>query len=262
VSYTCPQGHQSSTGDFCDVCGSPIDAAGSAAPSQPSAPAGAPSATPPPAPSAPSGTPPKPCPNCGAENPDDALFCEDCGYDFATGQLPPPPAEVDPASGLVLPPTPEPGNAPAPSPAGEPELSGVDWVVEVWVDPDWFTSQQADGTCPTSGVPTVVPLPGDKALIGRRSKSRGLEPDIDVSSDGAISHNHAELSRNGEQWSVKDLGSTNGTFVGKPDGTYPSTPITPQQPHVLDDDERIYLGAWTRLVVRRATDQERSSTSS
>ena len=26
MTYTCPQGHQSSTADFCDVCGEPIDA--------------------------------------------------------------------------------------------------------------------------------------------------------------------------------------------------------------------------------------------
>ena len=141
-------------------------------------------------------------------------------------------------------------------------LTGVDWVAEVWVDPDWFTHQQAAGACPTSGLPTVVPLKGTVVLIGRRSKSRNINPEIDCTSDGAISHRHAELARNGERWSVKDLGSTNGTYVGSPGGAYPDDALAPQQPRELADDERIYLGAWTRVVVRKATDSEKAGTSS
>ena len=30
------------------------------------------------------------CPNCSAQNPPDALFCEACGYDYTTGTLPRP----------------------------------------------------------------------------------------------------------------------------------------------------------------------------
>ncbi len=196
----------------------------------------------------------EPCPNCGAQNLPDALFCENCGYDFATGQLPPPvSANIDPTSGLLVPP----GGAANPA-SSTPDLTDIDWVAEIWVDPDWFNSQQAEGTCPTSGLPTVVPLAASTATIGRRSKSRGLDPEIDVSTDGAISHRHAELTRSGDRWSVTDLGSTNGTFIGKPDGTYPTDPLPPNEPHELDDDERVYLGAWTRVVVRAATPQEKT----
>ena len=56
---------------------------------------------------------------------------------------------------------------------------------------------------------------------------------------------------------VEDLGSTNGTFVGGPTAPIRPTRCPPQQPHELADDERIYLGAWTRIVVRKATDDER-----
>jgi hypothetical protein len=186
---------------------------------------------------------PKTCPNCQATNTADALFCEDCGYDFATGQLPPPPAQIDPMSGRLVAPT---------------RPTDAQWVAEVWVDPDWFTHQQAAGSSPTSGVPTVVPLRGTVQLIGRRSRSRNINPEIDCSGDGAISHRHAELSLTGERWSVKDLGSTNGTYVGEP-GDYPDKPLPPQQPRELADDERIYLGAWTRVVVRKATDAEKAA---
>jgi hypothetical protein len=247
VSATCPQGHASSTDDFCDVCGEPIGASGPADPP----PTARSEPTPPPAPAPPPTAPlaakpagpPKTCPNCQAGNAADALFCEDCGYDFATGQLPPPPAQIDPISGRVL---------PAP-----PQRVTTEWVAEVWVDPDWFTHQQAAGSCPTSGLPTVVSLKGTVQLIGRRSGSRNISPEIDCSGDGAISHRHAELSLSGERWSVKDLGSTNGTYVGDP-GTLPDDPLPPQQRRELADDERVYLGAWTRIVVRRATDAEKA----
>lgn len=257
MSAVCPQGHTSSTDDFCDVCGEPIQGAPSEAPATPgplAAPTPGSTGAGAPAPVG-AGTAHKPCPNCQAQNAADALFCEDCGYDFATGQLPPPAAVPDPVSGVLVPP------AGAASPAPPPNLAGVEWVAEVWVDPDWFGSQQAEGTCPSSGLPTVVPLTGTEVLIGRRSKSRSLTPDIDCTGDGAISHRHATLTLAGEQWSVEDLGSTNGTFVGQPDGTFPSDPIPAQQPHELADDERVYVGAWTRIVVRRATAQEKSGSS-
>jgi hypothetical protein len=264
MSAVCPQGHTSSTDDFCDVCGAPIEPGPSAfagtskppvTPTPPAAPSTPPPATPSASPSSlslpPTGVAPKQCPNCSAANSSDALFCEDCGYDFTTGQLPPPPAPIDPGSGRIGP------TASAPA-----DPSHVDWVAEIWIDPDWFTHQQAAGACPTSGLPTVVRLKDTVALIGRRSKSRNINPEIDCSSDGAISHRHAELIRNGERWSVKDLGSTNGTYVGAPGRAYPDDALEPQRPRELADDERIYLGAWTRVVVRKATDAEKASAAS
>jgi len=259
MTVTCPQGHTSSTDDFCDVCGTPIEAAGPAdpAPTAPSQPTPAPAAPTAPAPSVPAGGPPRTCPNCQAANSPDALFCEDCGYDFATGQLPPPPAQIDPVSGKLVPPAesapPSAGSAPTASPR-----TSIGWVAEVWVDPDWFAHQRAAGSCPTSGLPTVVPLRGTVQLIGRHSHSRNINPEIDCSGDGAISHRHAELSLTGERWSVKDLGSTNGTYVGSP-GAFPDDQLPAQQRRELADDERVYLGAWTRIVVRKATDAEKSA---
>lgn len=253
MSRVCPQGHTSSTDDFCDVCGTPISH--EPPPTMPTPPPGpGPASTPKaaPAPQPAAGGEPKVCPNCQAENSADALFCEDCGYDFTTGQLPPPSPVVDPASGQA--------RAATGSAAVAPSLTGVDWVAEVWVDPDWFTHQRAEGRCPTSGLPTVVPLKGTVALVGRRSRSRNINPEIDCPDDSAISHRHAELRRMGERWSVKDLGSTNGTYVGRPGAGYPDNGLPEHEPRELDSDERVYLGAWTRIVVRKATEAERSGT--
>src|SRR4051794_32594940 len=74
----CPEGHQSDSDDYCDVCGTPIVAGSSATTSAPT-----------PAPPPQQGIP---CPHCGVENVSDALFCEACGYDFTTGTLPRPSA--------------------------------------------------------------------------------------------------------------------------------------------------------------------------
>jgi hypothetical protein len=108
-------------------------------------------------------------------------------------------------------------------------------------------------------MPVVIALRGNVALIGRRSKSRNITPEIDCSNDGAISHRHAELSRAGPRWSVKDLGSTNGTFIGRPAAGFPDDALSPQHVRELADDERIYVGAWTRIVVRAATEEEKTA---
>jgi hypothetical protein len=40
----------------------------------------------------------------------------------------------------------------------------------------------------------------------------------------------------------------------------PPTALTAGERHELTDSERIYLGAWTRIVVRRATPEEQAAT--
>src|SRR6185437_2863373 len=81
---TCPDGHQSSSTDFCDTCGMRIEGAPAAPPAPASgsaAPAGGASS---------SG---ESCPVCGSDR--TGMFCEVCGYDFAAGT---PAAPVDPAN--------------------------------------------------------------------------------------------------------------------------------------------------------------------
>ena len=242
MSVTCPQGHTSETDDFCDVCGEPITAGSTSAAASVAASASPPPATAPPSASsltldppvaAPPLAPSQECANCGEQNPADALFCESCGYDFTTGQVPEP-----------TPPMADPGAA---------------WVAEVWIDPDWFAAQNSPGGCATSGAPTIVAVRTTTAMIGRRSQSRGITPEIDCSNDGAVSHTHAQLILDHDRWYVEDLGSTNGTFVGSPGNALPTTPLEPNQRHELADDERVYVGAWTRIQIRRASPGELGS---
>ncbi|WP_341927965.1 FHA domain-containing protein [Nocardioides psychrotolerans] len=249
----CPAGHDTAATDYCDVCGIAMGAA-PAASSTPADPAA------PPAPGEATGTLPtssSTCPHCSTVNPANALFCEACGYDFTTGTMPRP---LTPPSGTA-PAAPSASADPATPPAAPadanpaPKLADA-WVAEVWIDPDWYTDQKSTDPLPSPGLPIVVPLKHTSILIGRASRSRNITPDIDLSSDNGISRRHAQLTTDGTRWWVEDLGSSNGTYVGGSVGPLPGTPVPPGQKKEIAADERIYVGAWTRIVVRRATDGE------
>ncbi|MFD7158371.1 FHA domain-containing protein [Kribbella sp. NPDC059898] len=231
MTVNCPSGHPSTSTDYCDVCGLPMAApeAQEAAPPAPEAPAPAPAG--------------QSCPNCSEPASADALFCENCGYDFTTGTMP------RPASSLDLPAAPAPTTPSAPAATAE-------WVVERWVDPDWYAVQQSDDPCPSPGLPAVIPLVEKSLLIGRPSRSRGISPEVDCGDDTGVSRRQAQLTTDGQRWWVEDLQSSNGTYVASAAGPLPETPIVPGQRQELNPDDRIYVGAWTRLVVRKATPEE------
>jgi hypothetical protein len=92
-------------------------------------------------------------------------------------------------------------------------------------------------------------LSGSQLLVGRRSRSRGIEPDIDLTGppeDAGVSHAHALLVSTPEGgWSLVDLGSANGTFLNE--GT---DPIEANTPVPLKNGDRIHVGAWTTLTVQ------------
>ena len=266
MSAVCPAGHTSAADDYCDVCGMPIEA-------------GTPGPTPPPAPDVPAdaaagGAGVHSCPNCEAPNAAEALFCESCGYDFTTGSLPRPaepqsleaPAapEATAATSAAAPDTAAPGAAAAPDAprdAGDAAAGGApssfDWVVERWIDPAWYDAQDSPDSLPSPGLPEVLPLRGLSVLVGRASVSRNIHPEVDCGTDSGVSRRQAQLTTDGRRWFVEDLDSANGTFVGSASGALPTDPIAVGTKCELDADDRIYVGAWTRLVIREATEDER-----
>jgi hypothetical protein len=275
----------------------------------PSAPApSAPIATPASAPSGSSG--PITCPNCSFPNLPDALFCENCGYDFTTGSLPEPdpdaqgfgapltsPAPV-PHAPAVVPliasvssldieegdlgrhsgaaagdpgyvespaiegqPTIEPAGPAAPEAAtgpvaSTPATSSIEgdtaWVAEVWIDPEWYAAQKSDDPLPSGGLPEIVVLKQSSLLVGRTSVSRDIHPQIDCGTDSGVSRRHCQLNTDGQRWWVEDLQSSNGTFVGAAGEELPTDAIQPGQRREVHDGDRIFVGAWTRLVIRKA----------
>jgi hypothetical protein len=253
----CPDGHESSATDFCDVCGIRIGTSGSAsAPGTGSAPSGS-TALPPLDPA----TAGEPCPQCGTGR--DGQFCEVCGYDFTAGR---------PALSLGTPAAPEAPAAPgaaaltvpreallpdAPAASGTRAAApGAGWTAVVAADRAYFDSVisaggpdaasiQFPGYCPERR----FPLAGPEMRIGRRSTSRGLAPEIDLTgppTDPGISHLHAVLIAQPDgTWSVLDPGSANGTQVNDID-------IADNVRVPLKDGDRICLGAWTVLTIRTA----------
>jgi hypothetical protein len=216
----CPAGHESSASDFCDVCGMRIGApagnpagapAASGAPGSAagsgSAPGGAGAAADP-------AVPAESCPRCGGTRA--GRFCEACGFDFAAGTAPPPrggrpPAttvapgagSATPGAGSATPSTgpadlgtklADPGISPADpgmvtgaAPAGAP-ANGPGWTAVVTADRAYYDRVLAAGgpDAATLDFPAYCPerrfqLTGTEMRIGRRSTSRGLEPEIDLS---------------------------------------------------------------------------------
>lgn len=86
-----------------------------------------------------------------------------------------------------------------------------------------------------TGPPRVVPLSGTGVIVGR-----GAGADV-VIDDVYTSDEHAELLPDNGSWSVRDLGSTNGTFLNGAKVTRP-TPLAA--------GDQLRLGK-TRVEVRR-----------
>jgi pSer/pThr/pTyr-binding forkhead associated (FHA) protein len=125
----------------------------------------------------------------------------------------------------------------------------------VAADRSYYDSVEAASGPDGSGIdfPSYCPerrfqLTGTEIRIGRRSPSRGIEPEIDLTgppADPGISRMHAVLIATPDGWAVIDPGSANGTQLNGND-----IPTGLQLP--LHDGDRVNLGAWTAITVRHA----------
>jgi FHA domain len=158
------------------------------------------------------------CPVCATPSTTMARFCENCGHDFhgrATGG------------------------------------TGVAWVLVVEADAAIYERLRPDGVAfPVDRPPAVIAVKEDEILIGRSSAARDCRPDVDLSgplADPAVSHRHLRLRRRVDgTYEVIDLGSTNGTRVNES-----SCPLEPGCPVELAEGDRVQIGAWTMLTLKR-----------
>jgi pSer/pThr/pTyr-binding forkhead associated (FHA) protein len=92
-------------------------------------------------------------------------------------------------------------------------------------------------------------------VIGRHSSST-VEPDIDLGrppEDTGVSRRHARLDRQPEgRYAIIDFGSTNGTYINAL-----TSPIPTTLPTMLEAGDRIYLGNFTCLELRRTDNDTR-----
>lgn len=217
AGVTCSNGHVSEWEDYCSVCGESLVPTAAEPASREAVETSELSAA------------ATTCPHCSEVTGAADVFCENCGYDFLSGTLP---------------------DATTPSVPG-PSRAGSSTAV-VSVDLDFFERMQFAGVDPPAEIPASVEvdLPPTDILVGRHSESRGTFPEIDLggvfgesdAADPAVSSNHCRLHRTADGWTVTDLGSTNGTFLGDA-----VDPIPPGSPVALAAGSAIHVGAWTRI---------------
>ena len=130
---------------------------------------------------------------------------------------------------------------------------------ELWVDPDWYAVQSSADPCPSPGLPAVVGLSARSVLVGRPSTSRNIHPEIDCEPDSGASRRQCQLTTDGTRWWVEDLESANGTFVAGASDPLPGSPIPVGLKQEIQPGDRVYVGAWTRIVVRAATPDEQEA---
>ena len=94
-----------------------------------------------------------------------------------------------------------------------------------------------------------ITLRRNSALIGRRNRNQGVDPEIDLGIhpiDRGVSTQHAVLRVRDSGLTVTDLGSTNGTTLNDSDELLVNGEETP-----LTDGDQIHVGAWTTITVVR-----------
>ena len=249
---TCPKGHASAATDYCDECGTPINATPSPTPSPTPTPTPTPVAAPV-ASTVDNQVAGGPCPECGTASTD--RFCEVCGHDFLAEPAPAavgaPTAATSNESESAAAAVADTGAAHAPA-----APSGGSWRAVVTADRAYYDRMRAsaDPDAPEVAFPVYCPerrfvLTGAEILIGRLSRSRGIEPGIDLTGppeDAAVSHTHALLVATPGGWNIVDLDSANGTYLNEA-----TEQLAPNQPVPLSDGDQVHVGGWTTLTVKR-----------
>jgi DNA-binding SARP family transcriptional activator len=220
MTPNCPAGHASETADYCSTCGIAVALPHSSTGGR-GGKAKRDSAAPPDSrPRTITVTPPaRLCPNCGSPT-EGGPTCADCGYSL-----------------------------------GAPDSVAV-WEEELWEvvarpDRQYYEMIDPEGMeFPDATYTRRIALVGDHVRIGRRSTTRGIKPEIDLSGtleDVGVSHRHAVLMRQPDgSWALVDQGSTNGTFLNAECDPVPANQRVP-----LRAGDQIHLGAWTTLTMER-----------
>ncbi len=149
------------------------------------------------------------CPECGFQNPEAANFCSKCGSLLRTDE------------------------------AGEQTMTFS--PEEVADDPD-----AALQDVPDKGPALVVRSGGGRAgesfFLSEERTLIGRSPECDVFLDDVtVSRRHSQIARDGERFTIEDLGSLNGTFVNR----------RRIESAELEDDDELQIGKYRLTFLRR-----------
>ena len=147
------------------------------------------------------------CPECGFQNPESATYCSMCGSHLR---------KEDPNE-QTMSFTPE-------------ELAEDADVLDSAERGPALVVRSGGGRAGESFFPS-----GERTVIGR-------SPDCDVFLDDVtVSRRHAELRRDGDRFTIEDLGSLNGTFVNR----------KRIETAELEDDDEVQIGKYRLIFLRR-----------
>ncbi|GAB4573842.1 MAG: hypothetical protein Kow0077_17510 [Anaerolineae bacterium] len=163
----------------------------------------------------------KVCPTCKHENKEEAAYCAKCGRALISSQL-----EI-----TTRPVTDEELAKVSQPPPEDQRITGTDAVVALFV----------------SGMERPILL-GEftEILLGREGSGEGEPPILDpeLALKSGVSRNHATISFADGVYTIKDLGSKNGTYLN-------GKPMLAQVPYILQSGDQIRLGALTIYIYFR-----------
>ena len=149
------------------------------------------------------------CTACGRQNPDDARFCSQCGTKLVT---------ADDATGSV----------PAAVQPGQPAQQGDSTAtIQIGLGDKTETSDRqlnpvdaaAVDALPAGHALLVVqrgPGSGSRFLLDADVVTAGRHPESEIFLDDVtVSRRHAQFDRDGDTFTVSDVGSLNGTYVNR-----------------------------------------------
>lgn len=141
------------------------------------------------------------CTRCGQQNPDDSRFCARCGAPLnRPGEPVAPERSVETTSTI--------------------DIGALDNALEGGEsgDPGEMTAGAVDALPPGSALLVVKrgPNAGSRFLLDKDVTTAGRHPESDIFLDDVtVSRRHAEFHRAGSAFSVRDVGSLNGTYLDR-----------------------------------------------
>jgi hypothetical protein len=140
------------------------------------------------------------CTQCGHENPDDARFCASCGAALSRPGQPVAPERPNDATSTI-------------------SISGLEALEPPAVDEDELAQHVAlEALPPGSGLLVVRrgPNAGSRFLLDSDVTTAGRHPESDIFLDDVtVSRRHAEFRKSDDGFTVRDVGSLNGTYVNR-----------------------------------------------
>lgn len=247
MTYKCPKGHDSTDADYCSECGALIGKSkvldmelveGSDLNKQSSISSGSQEL----------------CPDCGTPRVGDTRFCEVCRHDFqdnktgiaevivaAQANQANQSAQADKENKLAqanqVDQDAQPSNA-----AAKEEVVLEKLNVVITVDKDKASSCDIETTIKPDSKDRVFPLDLDENLVGRRSNSKGIYPEIEISDPG-VSHRHLKFIKQTDgRFAVLELGSANGTELN-------GAVLEPGINTPVKAGDELAIGIWTILKI-------------